>query len=487
MDELMLFAEVEAYSGGGQSAQEVQELAKALDLEKALTVGYGMEPSTQTGWGAGRIESLENTVKFQTPKVTDAALYQEINKGKAGSTVEEYVVFKKLGAAGFYAEGGAPEEYDEEIAREFEQVKFIGALAKIPMPAVITPQIYKPIDTLTKAKVEAIIRHANVKLYWGDSNKIPLEWNGYYEQLTRKCKYPDQHIIDKKGEALTPEDFNLAGTIIRVNGKGNPGNLKSFISPGAMQSYVDELIANKQWFAGSTIQDIYVKAANLSINMTKVKLVEDLFLQHKGENYLEEPHPKLNSDGSAFAAMSSKAPDVLAAGTCAVTLYDLPAGKSLEVGDYDYAVVPVNNYGPGKAFAVSASVTAGKGVKFSTLADNGSTYPATCFDIYRKPSATSSLKAYQYLTTFKVGDAADVRVDDGSEIPGTTTCFVFEWDFDQTINYKQLLPMTKMNLAITQDSLPWMQKQYAVPLLYNANRVVVFKNCKTGFSQSFGG
>jgi hypothetical protein len=470
MNEDLLFGQpIDAY-GGAESMKEI------IELKKALSVGYAMGTTDQLGFGAVRVESLEDTVKSLVANETTAAFFVALKKSKAKSTVEEYPVINEIGDAGFYVEGGLPEEFDEDLRREFEQVKYMGAVGQIPIPATIVQSVVDNMATIVKLKATAILRKADLKTFFGNSNNVSLEWNGYLEQFLRKVKNPTQNIIDLRGKRLRPEVLNQIGTIVMDN-YGNPNNLKGWISPEVYQNYTDELIVNKTLMVGNNqVNSIIANPAKWELGSSKGSLERDIYLKSKGQTYYEREYPKLNTAGNAFAATSLKAPATLNGVTC--TLAVAGTGSKMDAGTYDYAVLPINKYGAGAAFAIAGTiVTAGQIVTF-TLADNGSASgsEATAFEIYRKLTSASGLTSYRFLKTVS---ATGAKVDDGEEIPGTKYGFFFDWDMNQVLDFKQLLPMVKMNLAVVSDSYRWLQKLYGTPILYNANKMVLVKNIGT--------
>jgi len=66
--------------------------------------------------------------------------------------------------------------------------------------------------------------------------------------------------------------------------------------------------------------------------------------------------------------------------------------------------------------------------------------------------------------------------DDGEHIPGTSYCFVFDWDAEQVVDFKQLLPLVRMPLAVVEDSQQFLYKLYGTPIVFNPNKIVVLKN-----------
>ncbi len=453
---------------GSESIQELEQIRKALE------VGYGTSPDTQTGFGATRLESLEKTLKYATEKENVSKFYKAVRKGKANSTVEEFTTMNEIGDANFYVEGGLPEEYDEDLRREFEAVKYVGAVGKVPNVARSVKSLADNVAIVQQAKAISIIRKLDIKMFFGNASHVSVEFNGYLTQFKDRVKNIDQNMIDMKGKHLTPEVLAEIGNIVEDN-FGNPENLQGWIDNSQFKYYTDYLIADKRFFVNNDgVRDIYASARKFTVGQSSGMLNTDIHLKSKGQGYDKAVHPKLNDAGTAFAASHEKAPVQLDAQTFTATAGG--TGGTIAAETYDYVAVPRNKYGTGKGFAVEdVAVQAGEKVTF-VISDNGSPagQQAESFDVYRRLASSTSLRDYKYVTTFKAGAAS--MVDDGSEIPGTTYGFFFDWDFDQVLDYKQLLPMVKMPLATVDDSIRWLQKVYSVPILYNPNKVVILKN-----------
>jgi hypothetical protein len=470
MEELMFGQPIDFATNNFGSMQEINE------LRKALSVGYAMGSTDQTGFRAVGVESLEETVKSLVATEKTARFFVDLKKSKAKSTVEEYAVVNELGDAGFYIEGGIPEEYDEDLKREIEQVKYMGAVGQVPIPATMVDSIIDSITLMTKLKATAILRKADIKCFFGNSNNNPLEWNGYLEQFLRKVKNPTQNVIDLRGKRLRPEVLSNIGTIIMDN-YGDPNNIKGWIAPEVYDNYTSELIASKTLMVGNAeVRDIIANPGKWELGNSKGTLERDIFLRSKGQTYYERDYPKLNSALNAFAATHAKAPATLDAITATAT----PGGTGglITAATYDYAILPTNKYGAGAGFAITSVVVGANEIVTFVLSDNGSPagQEATAFEIYRKLTSATALTSYQYVKTVT---AAGTKVDDGDHIPGTNYGFFFDWNMDQVLDFKQLLPMVKMPLATVSDSIRWLQKMYGTPMLYNANKMVLVKNIGT--------
>lgn len=459
----------EQYANSGASTMnELQELAKALE------VGYTMGTTDQTGFAATRLESLDPVVKWLAANESSPAFYRAMRKGKASSTVEEFVTMNEVGDANFYAEGGIPDEYDEDIRREFEQVKYVGTVGKVPLQALLVKSNTNNEAMVTRAKALAIMKTADSKMIYGNAARNPYEWNGYYTQFKSKAKNVSQNTIDLRGKRIRPETLNESVQIIADNW-GNPNNAKCWMSAKDFQYYTDELLAGRRFVTGSSeARDLIASAKRFELGNGKGNIETDILLKYKGQNYIGAEYPKTNTAGTVFAATNAKAPATLDALTAVISV-DVDAATLLDAATYDYAFVPVNRYGSGKAFEVKGVVVAASRRCTFTLTDNGSPagQEATSFDVYRKLASATAITSYRYLVSFT---AAEAKIDNGEWIPGTTNIFVWDWDFEQVLDFRQLLPMTKMGLAQIDDSKRWMQKLWAVPILAAPNKMVMIKN-----------
>lgn len=454
-----------------------EDFGSLEQLRKALEVGYETNTTSKTGWGATRIESLDSTLKIMTNDEKTAKFWAAVKKDKAYSTNEEFTTVEELGGANFYAEGGISEETNEILKREYQKVKYLGTLGKIPNVVMETKQIVSALEQLSKMKTQAMIKALDVKLFFGNEGNVPTEFNGLLQQFNARVKNPTQNVIDLRGKCLTPEILNEIGLIIQENA-GDPGNIKGWLSPRSFKGYKDELMKNRRFLVNDPINSLSVDASKFDLDDTKGQIVTDLFLRHKGETFLERRHPKLTAAGNAFAATSDKAPKTLDALSFTCTVEAGVAGQ-LEAATYDYCAVPINSYGAGAGFEVKGVVCAAdKKVTFA-LSDNGSpaSQAATAFEIYRKVASKTALTDYEFLCT--IAATAATKVDNGEHIPGTHYGFFLDWDFDQVFTFKQLLPFMRTPLAVVDDSQRFFYKLYGTPILYNPNKVVVLKNVGT--------
>lgn len=470
----MLFEDTSGLLFGQVPMSGDESLEKVKAIKKSLGMDYTMGTSDQTGGAAIRHESLEKTLKWVEANETSPAFWKAVKKGKANAAVEEFAILDQIAQGASYTEFSLPEGQDGSLKKGYEQVKLVGAVGKVSYFAKSNKTLIEAEAVETRIQTVGLLKTLDIICWRGDASKIPTEPNGIIKQAEERMKYPTQNIVDMRGKRLRPEELTTAGRIIADN-YGNAENLSVWMDNSAWENYTIELLKERRFMVGSAeARSVIASADTFKLGGGSGKINTDIFLRHRGESYLGALHPKLNSDGTALASMSTNAPAQLDGGVCSLLIGD-DSNSKLPAGDYDYCVVPVNRYGAGKGFELkNNTVAANKKVTF-TISDNGSPsgYEATKFDIYRKPSSDTSLKGYQFLMSVA---AAGTAVDDGTWVPGTTDVVVFDWDFEQVFSIDQLIPMVKLPLATIGDYKWWLQKIYFTPKVFNGSKIVIFRN-----------
>lgn len=463
---------------GEEAMGGVAKLEKVRNIAKSLGMDYTMGTTDQTGGAAIRHESLAATLKNVEATESSPTFWKAVKKGKAKGAVEEFAVLNEISQATSYPEFGMPEDLGGSLSRGYEQVKLVGAVGKVSFFAKSNETLLEAEAVETRIKTISMLKTLDVMCFHADAAKIPTDPNGIIKQAKARMKYPTQNVVDMGGKRLRPEDLTKAGRIIADN-NGNSNNLSVWMDNQRFEDYTDELLVNRRFVVGSSeARSVIATAKDFELGGGKGKINTDIFLRHKGESYLGALHPKLNSAKTAFAAMSTNAPTQLDGTVCTATVEAL-VGSALTAATYDYAVVPANRFGAGKAFEIASVVVAtDKKVTFS-ISDNGSPegYEATKFDIYRKLSSATTKESYKFLFSVAATSGAATAVSDiGYWKPETSTVVVFDWDFDQVFTVDQLLPMVKLPLATIGDYKWWLQKIYWTPKVFNGSRIVIFEN-----------
>lgn len=436
--------------------------AELAELRKSLSIGYSL-PTTGAGFDALRVESLESTLKVLTYSQQHLKLWNQIDKTPAYSTIEEYNQLVQYGTegGGFVASGQLPEEDDSSYVRADQKVKYLGTTRSVDHPATLVRSV--PADLIAQETNNGtlwIMGKANHGLYYGDSDVIPLAWNGLRQQI----EVGGGHVIDLKGAPLASGDLEDAAQRVA----DSYGVLTKFFTNGKVfTDFANTYSGQQRWAApgaqpgmgGTPLTGWYTQNGPLSF---------------EGDTQVKTGQAPLAS------ASHSKAPN---APTLAIGAPGAVAGSKFETadaGNYRWQVAAVNQYGESAASAISAStaIAAGQGVTL-TITDGGGTYGATGYKIYRteKGGATTTYtqKAVPRAKTGGVYTSPTTYQDTNEWRPN---CFIgLALDMSpQSLTFRQLSPLLKMNLGITGPSFKWMNLLYGTPVVFAPKKNVVFKN-----------
>lgn len=440
----------------------VSSMADLAELRKALDIGY-TQPVTGTGADALRVESLEATLKLLTYSQTNIRLWNQISKDTAYSTVEEYNRLVTYGSdgGGFNASGALPEEEDTTYQRADQKVKYLGTTRSVTHPSTLVRTV--PADLIAQETQNGalwLMGKINHGLYYGDADAVPLEWNS----LTKQIEDGAGHVIDLAGAPLTKENVEDAADRIAQN-FGIPQKL---FSNGKVFAEFSDTYNQYQRFAapGGSAGVVGTPVTGVATTNGVVSFEPDVFVK----------------DGSSVptAATSTKAP---AAPTVSVGSATGTDGSfvTADAGDYKYRVTAVNNFGESAPTALSSAVTvAATNHVPLTITDGGGSYPATAYNIYRteKNGASTVYKlAYTVPRTAVSGvyQSSTVWNDKNLYRPNTYIGLMLDMT-PQSLTFKQLSPMIKMNLAIISPAIRWMQLMYGTPIVFAPKKNVLFRN-----------
>jgi len=180
------------------------------------------------------------------------------------------------------------------------------------------------------------------------------------------------------------------------------------------------------------------------------------------------------------AATSNKAPNaptivIGAPSTDASSLF--LAG---DAGDYIYQVTAINRFGESLPSAASAATTMAAGeIVTVTITDTGGVNPATGYKVYRT-EVDGTVTYFIGIRTARataggVPTSPTVFTDINSWRPRMFIGLLLDMS-TQSITFRQLSPMMKMNLAVLSPAIRWMQLLYGTPIMYAPSKNVLIKN-----------
>lgn len=443
----------------GFGTSSIEELA---ELRKALDIGYAM-PVTGTQFDSLRVESLDSTLKVLTYSSTHLRMWNMIPKEDAYSTVEEYNQLVQYGpdGGGFVPSGVLPETEDSTYNRANQLVKFLGTTRTVNHPATLVRTM--PADLIAQETQNGalwLMGKANSALYFGDSDGNPLEWNGLIKQI----ETGGGTIIDLAGQPLQATDIENGAQVI-IDNFGFPSQM--FANP---KTFTD--------FSKAYYQFQRFAAPNVTPGQAGTPITG---FQTLSGNIAFQPDTFIKRGGAPPAATANQnvpnAPTVTVGsptGTDGVFL-------ASDAGLYYYQITAVNRYGESlpTAISTSANVAATNHVPL-TITDGGGAFPATGYRIYRslKGVATATLftgKVVPRASTNGVYTATTTWNDMNQWRPGTSQGLLLDMT-GQSLTFKQLSPMIKMNLAVVSPAIRWMQLLYGTPIVFAPKKNVIFRN-----------
>lgn len=471
----------EQFDGFGMATyQQVQ------DLNKALSAGYDI-PATSGGvsGSALRVESLEASLKVVTYQMQHIKFWQKIPKLPAYSTVEEYnrLTAYGSGAGPFTPEGELGEYDDSTYTRQVALVKYMQTVRKVTHPMTLVRVAHGDVvANEVRNGIMWLLGKLEHYLYWGDNSlRYNYPTNEGYEFAGLDKMVDSTMVVDCKGDPLTEDILETSSNMV-LEQYGIPTDIFLGTKPLADLAKVmfpkeRIVVPFKEGQVGVPLNTFASQAGVLSFN-------PDVFLRKR--------YVYSSDSSSATTATSTKAPrapHVNAAtqnttGGTATTTGDWTKTNN-GWGTYRYAVTASNRYGESAAsasIAGTAAVTADTDYFAVVIhnSDSSDTYPPEYINVYRTVAGGASTDIHylvkQFAATTQVTGAAHTAWNDINSIAANThKVFIGELT-PQVISFKQLAPMLKMDLAVIEPSIRWIQLLYGVPQLYAPKKWVVIKN-----------
>jgi hypothetical protein len=477
---------LDSYANSGNDGFGSNSQAELSNLHKALSAGNitGRDTDGLSVAGSGaplKVESLEKSLKVLTFKESDIVAWRSIPKLAAYNTVEEYNRLVDYGQerGGFNLEGELPTTEDTTYERASQLVKFLGTTREVTHPmSLVKTNIGSAVQSEIKSGTMWILRKVDRALFYGNSDYIPVEFNGLFQQhqagfATVGDYTADQTVIDLRGARLSEEVIEEAVRVI-VDNFGSADCL--FAPPVVLSNFTKFFYGNLRQLA-PVANDTKVgrRISSFQSQFGEVELKFDKFLNRAATKTTVSP----------ATTTTVNAP---VAGSVTPVLLD---AESLwgagDAGDYLYGVTAVNRFGESALTPVqagNATIVAG-GAADLVFTDGGGATPATAYTIYRSNENPASPAAATFFPIFTItvaqlaagydGAAASAVRDRNRFLPDTDVAFILE-NSDDIWAFKQLAPLMKMDLAILAPSYRFMILLYGTPFLYQPRKMVKFIN-----------
>lgn len=480
-------------SENGLAGQDNGELLKAMQAgqitgRETTDVVGGYEPL--------KIESLERTLKSLEFRQKDIKLWNAITKLPAYNTVEEFAQLVSYGdtEGGFYQEGELSDVIDSQYTRKAEKVKYLQISGEVTIQAQMVRGIVDAMRQEVENKMMRITGLANQFLTSADERYVPDQFNSIYAQhsdigsntgntYSSWANYYDSDVvIDMRGKSLTQLDIEKASVII----DSHYGVSETLFGPTSVISGVSQDYYEKQRILlnGSAVNATAgMNVKNITTTLGDVSLNADKFLRKRPAKKLSAP------------ASSAKAPTSPVTGAVAIVANAVGSKyESGDAGDVFYAVAAENRYGQSGLTLLgsgAASVVTGAGVDLTFTPGAGGSSSPTGYQIYRtKVTTSTSTTTLDFYPLFKVsvseltngafGAAAGKVRDLGYILPGMEEAFIGSVQ-DEVMSFKQLAPISKLDLAVVGPSRKFMIFLYGTPQLYTPKKLVRFINVNPNY------
>ena len=457
---------------GSVSRESVDTLNKALAAGQIT--GRDTADLTTASGAALKVESLEKTLKHLTFRENDIKMWKDIPKKPAYNTVEEFNQQVSYGQdrGGFYAEGELPDEEDSTYVRRAQFTKYLGVTKSVTHQMTLVRSTIGDIMQKTiKDGTMWILRKLDQSLFFGNDKLIDLEFNGFIAQqeysdgwVNRNDYYNSDSVIDMRGNALTEDAIeSAANTIVENYGLAT----QLYTAPSVLSGFVKQFYGNKfimpntqalsNGVMGQRVQQFESQFGSIGLN-------QDIFFKKKP------------SKTAGSVATSDKAPK---APTVTVKAVDVAEGSKWgqeDSGAVYYAVSAFNRYGESALSIISdaaVTVVAGGAADLTIQDTAGGIHKATAFRIYRTKKGGTATGEFYPLFEVSLDDVA--RGLDGAAagsvrdlnifLPNCEQALVMQFD-NEVVEFAQLAPLMKMDLALLGPAYRFMVLLYGTPLLY---------------------
>ena len=464
---------------GTGSMENVDQLNKALAAEDIT--GRETTNLTTASGAPLKVESLEKTLKHLTFRENDIRLWKDLPKKAAYNTVEEYNQQTSYGAnrGGWNREGELPEEEDSIYVRRAQLVKYLGVTKSVThQMTLVNTMVGSIMERTIKDGTMWILRTLNQGLYFGNEKIIPEQFNGFLAQQQQSDAWASydaymssEHVVDLRGGHLT-EDAIESGANSIVENYGLATQL--YGAPAVLSNFVKNFYGNK------FIQPNTAALSN-GVMGQRVQAFDSQFGQI-GLNH-DVFFKKLPSKTKNSAATSTKAPKAPEWQTTEATVQASTPGSKFgakDVGKVYYAVSALNRFGESQlaVYGTQVTITAGSAIDLHFQATE-STNAATAFRVYR--TKLGGDQNGEFYPLFEVSTAELTAGYDGAAggyvrdmnhfLPDCEQSMLLQFD-NEVIEFAQLAPLMKMDLAVLSPAYRFMILLYGTPFLYAPKKMV---------------
>ncbi|MGD9496242.1 MAG: hypothetical protein AB7Y46_08025 [Armatimonadota bacterium] len=412
-------------------------------LRKALTAGTGTDSATFTGGRALVVESLEDTLQDTLWGERHIKLFKRLRSEPIYATVDEWVSRSSYGSPWGHAVGetDSPTVTTADLARQVAMVKFYRDKREVSHVMTLTRSIEDAMAEEEVAGTRTLLGRIEEDLFHGNPSVFPYRIQGLENIIFDQG---GDLVVDAHGGDVTDAGpfHEIAGTIY------NEGGVLDLVFHNPLvQADIDTALQVAQRFVAPLEADGRVRFGAsqraLATAYGDIDFEPDRFVRAGWT--MRAPDQAVGPDAPGTPTVNSVAGN----GGSIYCQQNLPAGN------YYVRVSAVCENGESAAAAAQAvTLTAGKAIVINVSAADAK---ATGFRVYLSAVGAADGSdcrfhgEYQYTAT-----PQNITVD-GHYVTGSTTVFCLSAGVaESAIDWRQLLPMIKMDLAVVGPAFPFL-------------------------------
>jgi len=462
---LMFNAAEEGY-GTSPDALAMMEAA----LAKAITAGSGTDSSSFTGGRSMIVESLEQTLIDVLWTEKHIRAFKELKSSAVRAIVDEWTARDDYGSefGGATTETANPPDHVASVARKFETVCFYRTKRGVSHPMTLMQTINPSAEVEEEQSgTRQLLGMLERDIFVGNQDVFPQRMKGLQGIIAAQG---GDLVLDAHGQAVTTQDMYHA---IAATVYGEGGDITKVYLHPECQADINAALASAERIA-IPVQGAdgrIVHGANQTALAHASGVMEfDIDRFVRAGWLMKAPAAAV---GPEDAAKAPAAPTIDGVTGNAGTIVDQ---TNLPAGDYWVKVSAVCENGESAATAAGAAVTltAGKAIQI-TVTPNGSL--TTGYRVYLSAKDAADNSDCRFYAEYAATGEQQVLTVDGTWVTGSTCQFLLSMDpADRAIDWRQLFPMTRFNLAITAPVIPFLVMIYGYLRVMKPNWHGMIKN-----------
>lgn len=454
--------------------EQMADLGHVQALIKSLTSGYGTDAATFTGGRALTVESLDKVLQDVLWTEEHVKLFKALRKSPVFATVDQWVERSDYGSefGVAVAETANPEIVTATMTRRYAEVKYYRDRRSVSHVLTLLNNIEEAEAEEETAGTRRILGRIEADLFTGNDTVFSTRIRGLQSIIATQG---GDLVQDAHGDAVDTQDLFhlLAGVIYKEAGKLT----EVYYNPMCQADIDSALQVAQRIMVPTTTADgkIVVGATQTSL-ATAYGVIDfhpDIFVRAGWE---------MQAPNVAVGPSAPSAPTVNSVTGNAGTIYNQ---TNLPAGTYYVRVSAVSETGESAASTATAvALQAGKTIQISV--SPGAVVP-TGYRVYLSAVDASSGDDCRFHEEVAYTGSPQTITIDGHWVTGSTTIFCLSTAPAQgAIDFRQLLPLMKMPLAVTEPVIPFLLNLYGYLRVRKPNWHAMIKNVVPNVVQDQG-